>query len=207
MKFLYLPLIYALVFYLAGSTTADAANLGHVVIDPGHGGHDRGANRSYYFEKHLALDVAFRLQKYLKTRGLKTTLTRGRDTFIPLEKRSATANRVSDSVFVSIHFNSARNSGANGIETFYNKSSSRGFANYVHGSIVRNTRSGNRGVKRARFIVLRSSKRPAVLVECGFLTNSKERTRCLDPTYRQRLAEGIGAGIIAYRKAVSSRRR
>lgn len=189
------------IFTLAPSTAA-AASFSTVVIDPGHGGHARGANKGYYFEKHLALDVAFRLEKYLKKRGLRTVLTRRRDKFIPLDTRAAISNRTRGAIFVSIHFNAApRNSKAAGIETFYYSSISKPLASYIQNALIRGTRATNRGVKFARFRVIKNNRKPAALVECGFMTNSSERRKCLDPKYRQRLAESIGAGIVAYRRA------
>ncbi len=193
-------LLPLLLLFLAPAPAARAASFDRVVIDPGHGGHDRGGYRSYYFEKHLALDVAFRLEKYLKSRGVRSTLTRRRDVFITLDSRPALSNRTRKCIFVSIHFNSASRSGAAGIETFYNKSGSYRLASAVQNSMIRSTRATNRGVKHANFRVLRKNAKTAILVECGFLSNSSERRKCLDPKYRQRLAEAIGAGIVAYRK-------
>lgn len=196
---LLLPIAIAAVL-ASGMAGAAAASFSRVVIDPGHGGHDRGGFRSYYFEKHLALDVAFRLEKYLKDRGLRTVLSRRRDEFIPLDDRAKLSNRTKDSVFVSIHFNSASRTSASGIETFYYNSRSYALASSVQTALIRGTRATNRGVKNARFRVLRLNERPAILVECGFLSNSTERRKCLDPKYRQRLAESIGAGIVNYRR-------
>lgn len=193
-------LLLAAVVLATTAPGAAAASFSRVVIDPGHGGHDRGGHKQYYFEKHLALDVAFRLEKYLEERGVRSVLTRRRDEFIPLDDRPKVSNRMKDSIFVSIHFNSASRASASGIETFYYSSRSYSLASSVQSAMIRGTRATNRGVKFARFRVLRLNERPAILVECGFLSNSSERRRCLDPKYRQRLAESIGAGIINYRR-------
>ncbi|MEZ5303566.1 MAG: N-acetylmuramoyl-L-alanine amidase [Verrucomicrobiales bacterium] len=186
----------ALLFILCGAAQA----LDRVVIDPGHGGFNKGGSYGTVYEKHLALDVARRLEIYLKRNGVQTVMTRTRDNYISLPGRVEIGNRYRDAVFVSIHFNWASNSRASGLETFYCGSAGNELANYIHASTVNHTRASNRGVKFARFHVLRHSSRPACLVECGFLSNSSERRKCLDPGYRQRLAEGIGRGLVYYLK-------
>jgi N-acetylmuramoyl-L-alanine amidase len=169
-----------------------------VVIDPGHGGDDGGATEGRVFEKHLNFDVARRLEIQLQRRGYKTILTRTRDEFISLSQRSNIANKTRDSIFVSIHFNSAYRTSAYGIETFYYTYDGYQLASRVHSSVCRKLRPEDRGVKKAAYSVLRNTKCPAILVEGGFLSNSKERDRCLQPWYRQALAESIAVGIDVY---------
>lgn len=171
-----------------------------VVIDPGHGGHDRGAQSGLVYEKHLALDVSRRLARYLQKRGIRTILTRDRDEFISLSKRTSIGNRYSDAVFVSIHFNSAANRGATGIETFYYTPQSEALAHMVHHNIIHKTTRVDRGVKHRGFYVVRRTHNPAILVEGGFLSNRWECRRCTSRTHRQKLAEAIGHGLIRYRK-------
>src|ERR1043165_1845837 len=79
-----------------------------VVLDAGHGGHDRGAAIGYVFEKHLALDTARRVEQLLRAQGLKVIMTRSTDVFIPLEGRSTIGNRPRNAIFVSIHYNYSR---------------------------------------------------------------------------------------------------
>lgn len=170
-----------------------------MVIDAGHGGHDSGARRGYVLEKHLALDVSRRLERYLERRGLRCTQTRNHDTFLPLSQRSKIANRQRSAVFVSVHFNWAYNSGSTGTETFYYSNSS--LASAIQTRVARKAGTPNRGTKRARFYVLRHTKIPAALVECGFISNFSDRRRCLDPRYRQKIAEAIGEGILSYSRS------
>ena len=172
-----------------------------VVIDAGHGGYDRGAQEGSVYEKHLALDVARRLDRYLKKRGVSTTFTRSRDKFISLDRRVAIGNRYRrNTVFVSIHFNSAQRRGAAGIETFYYTPRSAFLAGIVQYNMIQKLGATNRGVKHRGFRVIKSARNPAILVEGGFLTNSRERRRCLSPSYRQKLAESIGYALIRYNK-------
>jgi N-acetylmuramoyl-L-alanine amidase len=171
-----------------------------VVIDAGHGGHDRGADSGLVYEKHLAFDVARRVEAILKAQGVKTVMTRERDVFIPLSKRADISNAYRDGVFVSIHFNSASSRSATGLETFYygTHKDSYALARLVQSAILYKTRKPDRGVKYRQLYVLSHNKRPAILVECGFLSNSGELRNCLDPRYRQNIAEGIAMAVIRF---------
>ncbi|MBI2222291.1 MAG: N-acetylmuramoyl-L-alanine amidase [Acidobacteria bacterium] len=91
-----------------------------VVVDPGHGGHDPGAIAHRVTEAQLVLDVALRLEKLLlKQRGGDVVLTRRADVFVPLEERTALANRSGADLFLSIHANASENTSARGVETYY----------------------------------------------------------------------------------------
>ncbi len=171
-----------------------------VVVDAGHGGHDRGGIPGQRIpEKVVALDTAVRLAAILRQKGLKVVMTRSSDVFIPLSTRTAIANRQRNAIFVSVHYNSAKRVGAMGLETFYYTSRSRELAVHIQRQMMRRFRTENRGVKQRGFYVLRNTRIPAVLVECGFLTNPTEGKRALSPQYRQAMAEAIAAGIVATR--------
>jgi len=172
-----------------------------VVIDAGHGGHDRGGVPGQRIsEKHLALDVALRVNRILRARRVPTIMTRSRDVFVSLPQRVAIGNRQRSALFVSIHFNSAPREGARGFETFYyNSRLGARLAYNAQRRLLRTYRTENRGVKRRGFYVLRHSKHPAVLIECGFLTNRIEGRQSLLASHRQRLAEAIAAAIIETR--------
>ena len=185
---------------------ASFVTIGHafdtVILDPGHGAHDRGAAIGYVYEKHLALDTARRVEQLLKKEGLKVIMTRSRDVFIPLQDRSAAGNRTRNAIFVSVHYNYNRGGSGIGAETYYHFSSSYTLAAYIQAYLVQRTKMTNRGVKSANFHVIRSTtKNPAVLVECGFVSNPTERARMMTGEFRARIAEGIAQGIVAYRKA------
>ena len=94
--------------------------ISRIVIDPGHGGHDPGAQTRGLNEADLVLDVALRLQQLLlKASGFEVVLTRDTDVFIPLEERTAIANRAGADLFLSIHANASRNAKARGVETYF----------------------------------------------------------------------------------------
>ena len=169
-----------------------------VVIDAGHGGHDRGGIPGQRLsEKAYALDLAKRLQRQLQGAGYRAVMTRTRDVFVPLGTRVAIANRYRNAIFVSIHFNSAQRVGARGFETFFYGSSSYRLAAQIQRNLLRTTRTENRGVKRRGFYVLRKTRIRAVLVECGFLTNPIDGRLVRQSSYREKLAKAIADGIKA----------
>jgi N-acetylmuramoyl-L-alanine amidase len=169
-----------------------------VVIDAGHGGHDRGGLPGQkVLEKTMALDVAKRLQELLADAGFTTVMTRTDDVFVSLGERVAVADAHPGAIFLSIHFNAAPREGAYGIETFYAGKGSKPIAVSVHKSLLP-IATLNRGVKQAGFYVLRKHKLPAVLIECGFLTNPRDAALAEKETYRQNLAERIAVAIFQY---------
>jgi len=146
-----------------------------VVVDAGHGGKDNGAFRRYGgAEKQATLDVATRLAQKLRESNFKTIMTRSSDVFVPLDERAAISNRQNNAIFVSIHFNDSSRRGIRGFETYYHSAVARDLAYRIQGELLTIPGAANRGVKTANFRVLRKAAYPAVLVECGFLSNRKE---------------------------------
>ena len=167
-----------------------------VVIDAGHGGHDRGGIPGQRVaEKEVTLDVAQRLKNALAASGYRVVMTRDSDVFVPLGTRVAIANSYANAIFVSIHFNSAKRSGAGGIETYFYNRESLPLASAIHYFVAGGAPSSNRNVRRRGYFVLRKATVPAVLVECGFLTNPTEAALAQTASYRQKLAEEIAAGV------------
>lgn len=192
-------LLCCLTVLLLSAISVQARSFRTVVIDAGHGAHDFGCRNGYAYEKHFALDIARRLERYLRKRGVHTVMTRSTDRFIPLGTRAEIGNSYPNSIFVSIHINSATRVGASGVETFYFNSAGYRLANLVQQRIIANTNhGGNRGVKFARFKVLRESVRPAILVECAFITNPQDNRRLRDRAYREAVAQSIGQGILRF---------
>jgi len=188
-----------------GARRADSAGGATIVIDAGHGGFDRGGiPRQRVSEKEMTLDVALRLRSILEKSGYRVVMTRDRDVFVPLPGRVAVANSYRNAIFVCIHFNSATRAGANGIETYFYSRESLPLASAIHYNVVGGTSSPNRGVRRRGYYVLRKTRIPAVLVECGFLTNPTEARNSHSSGYRQNLAENIARGI-RNQSAVASR--
>src|SRR5437660_7080690 len=130
-------------------------------------------------------------------------MTRDSDVFVSLGVRVAIANSYPNALFVCIHFNSAKRMGAGGIETYFYSRDSLPLASAIHYFVVGGAPSSNRGVRRRGYYVLRRTNIPAVLVECGFLTNPTEAAYAQTASYRQKLAEEIAAGVRA-RNSVAS---
>ncbi len=190
-------LAFALLFLLLTPAWSAAREFSTVVIDAGHGGFDRGGIPGQRVpEKVMALDVAQRLEKRLRQAGYRVVMTRDSDVFVPLGERVRIANSYRDAVFVCIHFNSATRAGANGIETYYYSSNSAALAAHIHRQVVSGTTGENRGIRRRGYYVLRRTSIPAILVECGFLTNPTEAQLVLESGYRQRLADRIADGVM-----------
>lgn len=182
---------------LAPGAAPAFAGFSTVVIDAGHGGHDRGGVPGQRVsEKTMALDVARRLQARLRAAGLRTVMTRNGDYFVPLGHRVAVANSQRNAVFVSVHFNAGRRVGAAGFETYYYSRRSGPLAARLHGKLLRAWITENRGLRRRGFYVIRRTRIPAVLVECGFLTNPRESALISRGAYRQRLADLLAEGIL-----------
>jgi N-acetylmuramoyl-L-alanine amidase len=171
-----------------------------VVVDAGHGGKDNGAYRRFGgAEKIATLDVARRLEHKLREAQLRTVMTRSSDVFISLDQRVAIENGQSNAIFVSIHFNDSRRRGIHGFETYYHSPNSIALANRIQSKLMTLSRSANRGVHHANFRVLRLAKYPAVLVECGFLSNRLEGGEARDAEYREALASRIAEAIVEQR--------
>src|SRR5881296_1854647 len=197
-----------------------------VVLDPGHGGHDKGQVSRYGAEKEFALDVARKLRPLLQAKGLRVIMTREGDYFVPLEVRAKIANAARNSIFVSIHFNATNdNPNATGFEIFsftprgapstsdnavalssFNMqpgsevdAQSMALSTCIYHSLLGHIPEYDRGIKRARFAVLRLTKVPAVLIEGGFLTELGESKLIASKDWRGKLAAAIGVGIESYR--------
>src|SRR5437660_4053732 len=171
-----------------------------VVVDAGHGGKDSGAFRRYGPpEKIATLDVAQRLERKLRESQMKTVMTRSSDVFIPLNDRVAMENAQKNAVFVSIHFNDSRKRGMHGFETYYHSGASVDLANRIQQKLMTIPNSANGGIHTANFRVLRLANCPAVLVECGYLSNRSEGKQARDSEYRELLADRIAEAIVDQR--------
>jgi N-acetylmuramoyl-L-alanine amidase len=204
----------------------NVGNIQTVVLDPGHGGYDKGQMSRYGNEKDFALDVARKLRPLLQAKGLRVIMTREGDYFVPLEVRAKIANAARNSIFVSIHFNATSdNPDATGFEIFsftprgapstsdtaltstsYSMqpgsavdAQSMALSACIYHSVLGHIPEYDRGIKRARFAVLRLTNVPAVLIEGGFLTDRGEAKLIANKDWRAKLAGAISVGIDSYR--------
>lgn len=174
-----------------------------VVVDPGHGGQDPGAvGIGGLQEKNVILPIATEVARLLEQQGVNAVLTRSTDRFVDLAPRVAQAEGVRANLFVSIHANSISLSrpDINGLETYYAPGSSSGsrLARTIHDSILRTVRIRDRGVRQARFFVLRKTSMPATLVEVGFVTGREDAANLRSVTFRGQMAQAITEGILRY---------
>ncbi len=178
-----------------------------VVLDPGHGGIDKGAvSPNGYQEKDINLDIAIRVNNLLNSAGIRVLMTRTDDSYVSLGDRSRLANEAGADIFVSVHNNYSMlvdgsvNQGASGTETYYFSGSTRGYllASLIQEEVAKRLGLPDRGIKTAGFVVLSYTKMPAVLVEGAFLSNYQDERYLQDPGVRQAMADGIFSGIVKY---------
>jgi N-acetylmuramoyl-L-alanine amidase len=201
--------------------------LRHIVIDPGHGGHDTGARntRLRTNEKIFTLDVALRLKQRLEALGYRVTLTREDDHYVELKDRPRVANALRADLFISVHFNSAE-PGISGIETYsytpqgapsssrdelmeadktFQPANANDMANLwlayeMQKTVSADLRSPDRAARHARFVVLENLHCPGILVEAGYITSTSEGSRLTSTLYRQQVANAIADGVRAYHR-------
>ncbi len=172
-----------------------------VVLDPGHGGHDPGAVFNEISEKDINLTIALMVQEKLNSiDNVRVFITRNKDEFVALSDRAQFANRHNTDLFVSIHANSLDDTSYAGIMTFFHpdKSTSKKPAKFIQTALIDTTGAIDRGVRNDTFTVLTETEMPAVLIETGFMSNSEELSRLIDPEYQLKIATGIANGILSY---------
>ena len=198
-----------------------------ICLDPGHGGRDPGNRVGWHSEKNYTLPLAFELRRQLEAAGFKVILTRTKDAYVDLDARPALANRYHANLFLSLHFNATETGRAEveGPETYCitpvgtASSNSQGagarygrtpanaderqsllLAYQVQKALVNNLGADDRGVRRARFAVLRDAQMPAILVESGYMTHPVEGKKIFTAAYRKQIAAAITKGILAYQQ-------
>ena len=178
-----------------------------IVIDPGHGGSDSGAQHNGLTEKVLTLDISKRLRALLVARGwiVKMTRTTDVDVYGPnasdraeLQARCDVANAAGARMFVSVHINSFTTSELNGTTTYYYKPTDRLFAAAIQRHLMSSVTTKDDGVRRENFYVVRHTTMPAVLVETAFISNPSDAALMRQPSFLENVAVGIANGIKEY---------
>ncbi len=194
-----------------------------IIVDAGHGGDDGGTQGNGILEKDGTLEIAKALTKELRRRGLPVLMTREVDVTLALEQRAALANEKPRLCFVSVHLNQSGSAKAEGIETYYawpkkldvvrtlrtewkvsnsmELADERGLrlAALVQKAAVKATGATERELRNnGQLIVLNSTLCPAILIECGFVSNKSEAEKLKSDDYQQKLAEGISDGIAEF---------
>lgn len=222
-----------------------------IVLDPGHGGKDKGTSYKNIYEKDITLSIVKKIKKKIKQKksNIDILLTRDEDVFVPIYERIRIANRSRSDLFVSIHINSyQKDKHVNGNEVYimgltdseenlqvamrenasvllegeyqnnydwYDPSSTEAYIFlsayqnlFLNQSValarkVTETLNGgllfkNRGVKQAGFVILKYATMPSILVEIGYITNSKDREKMVSPEKQEEIAESISNAILDY---------
>lgn len=178
------------------------------VIDPGHGGIDKGANIGTVYEKDITLKIALGMENSLRFYGCKAVYTRSSDKLLALKEIGRFVNQSEANVFISVHVNSFKQSEYQGVTTFYyNASGNQGkerisLAQDIQAASVEDGEWGDRGIMEKNLAVLRYSKIPCVLVECGFLTNPEDFQKLQLNKSLQNLSDKIAQGVNHYLTAV-----
>ncbi|WP_027623747.1 N-acetylmuramoyl-L-alanine amidase family protein [Clostridium lundense] len=175
-----------------------------IVVDPGHGGVDKGTNIGNLYEKNINLAIASYTKSYLQQNGFKVYMTREEDKLIPLKEIGNFVNDIRPEVFVSIHVNSFKENKYEGISTYYYDPN--GFQREERIELAKSIQKQNikdgiwhdRGILRQNIAVLRYSNSNCVLVECGFITNEGDRKKLQDESILKSTGENIAKGIINY---------
>ena len=167
-----------------------------ICIDPGHGGIQPGAAYGGRLEKDATLSILMRLRDKLEASGYRVIMTRETDIDVSLKRRCEISNGAGADAFVSIHLNSSTNPTAHGAETWKWERAKGALAEAVQTALIAASGFKDRGVKSTTaFYVLRHTVAPALVVECGFLSNESERGRLFDEAMQDKIAAGIARGI------------
>ena len=204
-----------------------SAKIKTIFLDPGHGGKDPGFQVGGHDEKKFTLLLAEELRDQLTRAGFKVALTRNRDTDVELPVRAELANRHRADLFVSLHFNAfpASPSSASGVEVYcltspgapssnaqgqgagvgwfpgnQNNDKNVFLAYQLQKSLTQSLDAEDRGLRRARYWVLRDATMPAVLIEAGYMSHPVEGKKIFDPAYRRQMAHAITDGILSYKR-------
>ena len=178
------------------------------VIDPGHGGGDSGATGSGAMEKNVTLAIGLKLADLLRDAGANVVMTRADDFFLPVNDRPRIANRINADFFVSVHADSTDGSRSTNGATAYFHAADEDCRTLAHCVI---SRIGGTGIMKSRgartdyirfpgngYGVLRNSQMPAILCECGFMSNPGDVVKLLNPEKQQQIAQAIRAGLRDY---------
>lgn len=221
--------LFAPLLFPPRNSTLGRGAIKTIALDAGHGGRDPGNQEGVHQEKYHTLLLAREVRKKLQANGLKVVMIRNSDRYVDLKERPAIAKRGRADLFVSLHFNgtSGNGNGTRGAEVFCltpagaTSTNVRGdvgsvsalpgnrfndfnilLATQTQRALVRQAGLEDRGVRRARWAVLRDTAMPAILVEAGFMSDPTEARKIYSDSHRKLLAQAITDGILAYKRIV-----
>lgn len=170
-----------------------------IVIDPGHGGNDRGTTGSRGTdEKGITLLTSELLAAKLRASGANVVMTREADTYVPLRKRVAVSHQADADAFISIHYDANPDSRVTGFTTYYTHSQQKELAATINDGLASSISLRNRGSQPGDFLVLRENRQNAILIELGFLSNAAEERIMTNDIFREQASHGIYQGLLDY---------
>ncbi|WHH58365.1 N-acetylmuramoyl-L-alanine amidase [Petroclostridium sp. X23] len=171
-----------------------------LVIDPGHGGSDPGAVGSYSKEKDINLLLSLKLKNKLTASGISVICTREDDSEVSLQKRCDIANNYGADYFISMHCNSAKDTGASGTETYCLATGGKAYelAKVLQQAMIEFNNNKDRGVKVANYYVLKYTNMPAVIIETMFLSNQQEEERLNNTQWQDLFTSYLAEAICVY---------
>lgn len=213
-------ILFAAMYVLGGSigdlqVSGNSKECFVVAIDPGHGGNDPGKTVGDVYEKDINLKIAIKLKDELEKKGVKVIITRDSDVGLynetdtnkkiaDMKNRCKLINESNADILVSIHQNSYSSQNVKGAQVFFYENSKDGekLAEILQSAIK--TKVDNENTRQHKsndsYYILLNVEMPAVIVECGFLTNPSECKKLLDENYQQEMAQAVAEGIIQYSK-------
>ena len=178
-----------------------------VMLDPGHGGDDPGAqtNDGRTFEKEITLNTALTVKKELESHGFNVLMTRDYDTFVSLTDIGKMSSSSQANAFISFHFDSSLEPNtASGTTTFYRHDNGKMLAQSINDSIASILPLDNRGFGNRDYQVLRENSKPAVLLELGYINSDHDASYLLNKKYHQKIADAVYDGLVHYIEEKSS---
>jgi N-acetylmuramoyl-L-alanine amidase len=188
-----------------------------IVLDAGHGGEDGGCEGNGLIEKDLNLDIVMRLSALLKEQGIQVVLTRETDVLLydvnsdyqgqkkaqDVRKRLEIAKSQENPILVSIHMNYFAQTQYSGLQVWYSKNDTRSeiLANLIQSNVKNELQPSNKRVTKqatSSIFLLHNASFPAILIECGFLSNPQEAAKLSNEEYRQELSRAIFRAIMEY---------
>lgn len=163
----------------------------YIIFDAGHGGKDNGALGVSSKEKDINLQICLKISSILSKKMMPHFLTRIDNSYLTLRYRCTLVNLTSGSLLISVHCNAFKDRNVQGIETYYFSNAGKIFAEKIQTSLIINTKAKNRGIKWRNFYVLRRTKMPAILIECGFITNLEEEKKLCSENYQNKIIKSI----------------
>lgn len=170
-----------------------------IVLDPGHGGTDPGAEGTSFYEKEVTLQTAETIAEKLRSAGANVILTRSADEDVSLEERAWMSSNNQADLFISIHYDSTPEGVyGTGVTTYYYQDQQMPLADLMNGKLMENLPLENNGTRFGNYLVLRENTQPALLLELGYINNDNDADTFNTSSYRSQVADSIYEALTEY---------